>query len=157
LASFSLPASVVVPLLDELKSGKLPPPQWTVGLWQLPESVVEARIASLENTLRDAQRLRGEAKRRLLQSETAVQQALVEKAAAELRKVDARDDLVARSKAEAQRLAAERAVRLAEVPFEQARQEIEEVDQAIFKINAALAEARKEQASLSESREQRNE
>jgi hypothetical protein len=150
LASLSLPAGVVVPLLDELKSGKLPPPSWTVGLWQSPQSEVEARIASLETTLREAQRLRGEAERRLLQSETAVRQALVEKAAAELRKVDARDDSVARLKAETQRRAAERAVKLAEEPFEQAHQEITEVDQAIRKIHAALVEARKEQAGLSD-------
>lgn len=151
LASFSLPASLVVPLLDELKSGKLTPPRWAFGLWQSPQSVVESRIASLETTLREAERLRGEAERRLLQSETAVEQALVEKAVAELRKVDARDDAAAKLRAETQRLAAVRAVKRAEIPFEEARQEIVEVDQAISKINAALAEARQEQARLANS------
>ena len=102
----------------------------------------------------EAERIRGEAERRLLQSETAVQQALVEKAVAELRKVDAREDMVAKLKAETDRLAAERAVKLAEAPFEQARQEITEVDQVIQKIHAALVAAREEQAGLSDAQRQ---
>ena len=78
----------------------------------------------------------------------------LEQAVAELRKVDARDDVAARVKAETERVAAERAIRLAEAPFEQAHQEITAVDQAIQKIHAALVEARKEQAGVSDAQGQ---
>jgi serine protease Do len=150
VASLSLPAGLVVGLLDDLKSGKLAPPQWSVGLRQSRQDALNERIASLEVSLSEAQRARSEAQRRLLQSEATVRRALVEKAAAELRKVDAQQDTARKMEAEADRRAAEQAVRHAEAPFEQARKEVAAVDRTIRELRAALAAARRERAELSE-------
>jgi hypothetical protein len=95
--------------------------------------------------LREAERLRDEAQQQLLKSETVVRRALVEQAAAELRKVDAQQDVVKRVRAEAERMAAERAVFMAEGPFEDARRDIEAATKTIRDIRLALAAARREE------------
>jgi serine protease Do len=146
VASLALPASVVLGLLDDLKSGKLAPPRWSARLWSSQRDVLATRILSLETSLREAERLRDEAQQQLLKSETVVRRALVEQAAAELRKVDAQQDVVKRVRAEAERMAAERAVFMAEGPFEDARRDIEAATKTIRDIRLALAAARREEA-----------
>jgi hypothetical protein len=148
VASLSLPASVVVGLIDDLKSGRLAPPAWRVSSWQSTWDELEARIASLQSSLREAEQARHEAEHRLLKSETVVRQALVAKAAAELRQVDAQRDMVKRLQAAAERRAAERAIRLAEAPFEEARLEVEAAHRTLHELRTALAAARREKDSL---------
>jgi S1-C subfamily serine protease len=148
VASLTLPAKLVAPLLDDLKSGRLAPATWSVGSWHSPWERLEAKITSLEMSLREAQRVRDEAQHRLRRSETVVRRALVERAAAELRKVDARQDSSRRRQAESERQAADRAVHKAAAPFEEARREVESAARTIHEILTALAAARQQQAGL---------
>jgi serine protease Do len=151
VASLTLPAAVVTDLLDDMKSGKWPPPDWDVRVWDSRLRQLGWQIASLEDSLREAEGVRQRAHHRLLQSETAVRQALVQRAAAELRKVDAQQDVIKRTQAEAERAAAERAVERSAGPFEEAQKEVAAADDAIKELRVALDAARRERSSLAKS------
>ena len=110
--------------------------------------IEDAKIASLEKSLRAAEQVRTEAEFRLMRSETVVRRALVEKAAAQLREVDAQQDVIKRLRAAADRRNAERAVERAEAPFEEARQQVETADETIHSILEQLVAAREQQADL---------
>jgi len=146
--NYAVPASVVLRLLAELRSGELAPTRPRNLTTKQKLAVLRAEIAQLEATLKWAEVAKIAARREVERSAIAVRKALVERAAAQLRKVEADGDTAEWMKAETARIAAVEAVRQAELPLDQAEAEGTAAEETIRQARTELERARITQAAL---------